>query len=142
MPFAIVLLEHPAAPYALLVAAVVALLRATYVSSPFVPAFAGIAAGLLAGLAAFAAPPPPLALLLLALGIALLNAELALATYGVAGAAGFASALCGSWLSLDGAAPPGVAGFALRAAATLLGTLAIAVTVLHGWRRRTLPRGD
>jgi membrane-bound serine protease (ClpP class) len=142
MPLPILLLAHPAAPYALLVATVVALLRAAYAPARFVPAFAGVAALLLAALASLAAPPPTAGLLLLALVVALLNVEFALATYGCAGAGGLAAALCGSWLALDDAAPPGFPGATVRAAMALIGTLAIAATVLHGWRRRTLPRDD
>jgi membrane-bound ClpP family serine protease len=109
------------------------------VPNAFLPGFAGIAAALLALLAYLTSPPPATGVLLLALGIALLNAEFLFATFGCAGAAGLAAAFCGSWqlLEAQGAAPP-----LPRACAAGLGTLALLATVLRGWRHRTLPALD
>ena len=135
MPLPIAVLQEPSVAYGLLVVAAVGLLRVAYVPGSFLPGFAGVAAALLALLAYLTSPPPATGVLLLALGIALLNAEFLFATFGCAGAAGLAAAFYGSWqlLEAEDLAPP----FS-RAGAAGLGTLALLATVLRGWRRRTL----
>ncbi len=139
MPPSIAVLQQASVAYGLLVVAITGLLRVAYVPSAFLPGFTGVAAGLLALLAYLTAPPPAAAVLLLALGIALLNAELLFTTFGCAGAAGLAAAFYGSWqlLEAQSSAPPLV-----RACGAGLGTLALLATVLRGWRRRTLPAVD
>ncbi len=139
MPLSVAVLQEPIAAYGLLVVAAAGLLRVVYVPGAFVPGFTGIAAALLAILAYLATPPPATGLLLLALGIALLNAEFVFTTFGCAGAAGMAAAFYGSWLLLEapGAAPPLARGCLAGA-----GTLALLAAVLRGWRRHTLPALD
>jgi membrane-bound ClpP family serine protease len=139
MPPSIAVLQQPGVAYGLLVVAAAGLLRSAYVPSAFLPGFTGVAAALLALLAYLASPPPAAAVLLLALGIALLNAELLFTTFGCAGAAGLAAAFYGSWqlLEAQSSAPPLV-----RVCAAALGTLALLATVFRGWRRRTLPPVD
>ncbi len=139
MPPSIAVLHAPIVAYGLIVLAAAGLLRIAYVPSAFLAGFTGTAAGLLALLAYLATPPPTAGVLLLALGIVLLNAELLFTTFGCAGAAGLATAFYGSWQLLDttAAAPPLV-----RACIASLGTLALLATVLRGWRHRTLPAPD
>jgi membrane-bound ClpP family serine protease len=139
MPPSIAVLNAPIVAYGLIVLAAAGLLRIAYVPSAFLAGFTGMSAALLALLAYLATPPPIAGVLLLALGIALLNAEVLFTTFGCAGAAGLAAAFYGSWQLLDttGAAPPLV-----RACIASLGTFALLATVLRGWRRRTLPGLD
>ncbi len=139
MPLSIAVLEQPSVAYGLLVVAAAGLLRFAYMPSALLAGFTGTAAALLALLAYLASPPPASAVLLLALAIALLNAELLFATFGCAGAAGLAAAYYGSWqlLAAHGAVPPLV-----RGCGAALGTCALLATVLHGWRGRTLPTPD
>lgn len=136
MPPAIALLQEPLVAYALLVGAAAALLRAVYVPQ-LLPGFAGIAAGLLALLAYLPQTPSPRGFVLLALGLALLNAEFRFSTYGSAGTLGLAASFYGSWSLLQHSAGPG--RWFPSVAAAALGTLALLATVVHGWRRRTLP---
>jgi membrane-bound ClpP family serine protease len=138
---AIALLRDPIVAYGLLIAATVGLLRSAYVPS-FVPGFVGVAAALLALLAYLATPPQTNGALLIALGIALLNAEFRFTTYGCAGVAGIAAAFYGSWQLLQIGLDAGASALLARTAAATLGTAALLATVLGGWRRRTLPMGN
>jgi membrane-bound serine protease (ClpP class) len=138
MPLSIAVLREPIVAYGLLVVAAAGLLRVVYVPGAFLPGFTGTAAALLAILAYLATPPPAAGLLLLALGIALLNAEFVFTTFGCAGAAGLVGAFYGSWQLLDAPAVPPFA----RGCVAGLGAFTLLVTVLRGWRRRTLPALD
>jgi len=138
MPFAIALLHHPAGVYAFLVAAIVASLYAALKPS-FVPTFSAVAAGLLALLGFVAVPPDYGALLLLAIGVALLHTEFLIPTSGAAGALGLAVTSWASTLLLAPSAWPELGG-ATRAAAAIAGTLVLVGAVTHTMRLRTLPK--
>jgi len=141
MPLAVALLCHPAGAYGFVVVTLAAFVYACQART-FVPAFTAVAAAALTGLAFLHVPPSPYGLLLIGLGVALLQVELLLATYGTALVAGLAACVAGSWLIL---APPHGATVVLAAAPKLAiavtGSLALLAAVLHGFRRRTLPPG-
>jgi membrane-bound serine protease (ClpP class) len=136
MPFAVALLCHPAGAYGCVVAALAALVYAWHTRS-FVPAFAAAAAALLGALAFLQVPRDPAGVLLLAVGVALLQGEFLLPTYGAALLAGFAASVSGSWLLLA-AAPHAALAAPLRAAIALVGALTLLAAVLRGFRLRTL----
>ena len=141
MPFAVALLCHPAGAYACLVVALAAFIYAWH-TRRFVPAFTAASAALLTTLSFLHVPPDTVALLLLAIGVVLLQAEFLLTTYGAALLLGLAASIVGSWQLL--ATAPGASGTlapALRIALALTGTLTLAAAVLRGLRQRTLPPG-
>jgi membrane-bound serine protease (ClpP class) len=138
MPFAVALLDHPAGVYAFLVAAIVASLYAA-LKPAFVPTFAGAAAALLTLLGFSAVPPDYAALLLLAIGIALLHAEFLLPTSGALGALGLAVTAWASMLLLAPSGWPELGG-PTRVAASIGGTLVLFGAVAHTMRLRTLPK--
>jgi membrane-bound ClpP family serine protease len=137
VPLAVALLAHPAGAYVALVAAIAGLFYGAHVRR-FVPLFAGVCAGVLALLGFLHVPPHGAALPLIAVGVALLTAEFRFGSVGAAGALGLAGAFAGSWLLL---APPAIEPLPppWRALLALAGTLALALAVLAGWRRATLP---
>lgn len=138
MPFAIAALDQPASAYCLVVIAMAALVYAGGARTAFVPGFAGLAAALLAVLAYLNEPLSTAGLVLLALGVALMNVEFLLPTFGCAGAGGIAVALGGSWRLLE---PHGTAPTALpwRIALAIVGTGLLLAAVGRAWRLRTLP---
>jgi membrane-bound serine protease (ClpP class) len=139
MPLAVAGLDQPLLAYYLLVGALAALVYATYVPHAFVVRFTAIAAALLTLLAYLHQPPSPLGFVLLLLGVALLNLEFLLPTFGAAGSGGIAATVVGSWWLLEPAtralSRPGYWRLAVAASGTLL----LLAAVLRGVRRRTLP---
>jgi membrane-bound ClpP family serine protease len=139
MPIAVALLCHPAGAYGFVVVTLGAFVYACQART-FVPAFTAFAAAALTALAFLHVPPSPHGLLLIGLGVALLQCELLLPTYGTALMAGIAACVGGSWLLL---APPHGATVVLatapKLAVAVTGSLALLAAVLHGFRRRTLP---
>lgn len=139
MPLAVVLLSNPAGAYACSVTTLAAFVYACHTRT-FVPTFAAVAAALLTGLAFAYTPPNGAGLALLVAGIALMQAEFLLATYGAALLTGLTASGVGSWLLLS--ATPG-ARDALTAAPRLvlatLGTMLLLMAILRGLRLRTLP---
>lgn len=140
MPFAVALLANPAGAYACVVLTLAAFVYACH-TREFVPLFAAVSAALLTGLAFAHAAPSATGLALLVAGLALLQAEFLLPTYGSALLTGLVASGAGSWLLL-GATP--VAGGTLagpvRIALAALGTALLLAAVLRGFRLRTLPR--
>ena len=138
MPFAVALLCHPAGAYACLVVALAAFIYAWH-TRRFVPAFTAASAAVLTTLSFLQVPPDSLALLLLAIGVVLLQAEFLLTTYGAALLLGSPRA---SWdrgsCSPRRLACRGTLAPALRIALALTGTLTLAAAVLRGLRLRTL----
>jgi membrane-bound serine protease (ClpP class) len=134
MPFAVALLCHPAGAYVCLVTALAAFVFTCHARS-FVPAFTTASAAALTTLAFLQVPPDLAGPALLALGVALLQAELLVPTYGAALVAGCAACIAGSWRLLAAAPllPPEA-----RLAFALGGTALILVAVLRGFRLRTL----
>ena len=139
LPFAVALLCHPAGAYGFIVVALGASAYACTTRS-FVAAFTAASAAVLSALAFLHIEPSFSGLLLLALGVMLLQCELWFATYGTALVLGFATSLLGSWLVLAPAGATPVLSAEAKAALALAGSLALLATVLHGYRRRTLPR--
>jgi membrane-bound serine protease (ClpP class) len=138
MPLAVAALSHPAAGYCLVVIAIAGLVYARGARAAFVPGFAGVAAALLAVLAYLHEPPSAAGLLALAVGVALMNVEFVLPTFGCAGAGGVATALWGSWRLLEHCAPVEIP-LSWRIALTLGGTGLLLAAVGRAWRLRTLP---
>lgn len=139
MPFAVALLCHPAGAYGFLVVALGASVYACHTRT-FVPVFTAASAAALTALAFLHVQPSFGGPLLLALGVALLQCELLLPTYGAALVGGFAASVGGSWLLLTpthGAAI--VLATAPKLALALAGALVLLGAVLRGFRRRTLP---
>jgi membrane-bound serine protease (ClpP class) len=140
MPIEIAALCQPASTYGLLICAIVGILHASYVRGAFVVGFAGLAAALLALLAALHHPPSVTGLALFGVGVMLLNAEFLLPTYGCAGAVGIGVVAMGSWLLLEpaGATPPLAA--AARMVLALGGTATLLAAIGYTVRRHTLAR--
>ena len=138
MPFAIAALDQPASRYCLVVIAMAASVYAGGARAAFVPSFAGLAAALLAMLAYLNEPLSTAGLALLALGVALMNAEFLLPTFGCAGASGIAATLAGSWRLLESHATEATP-WPWRVALAFLGTGLLLVAVGRAWRLRTLP---
>lgn len=138
MPFAVALLCHPAGAYGVLVVALGAFVYACHTRT-FVPVLTAVSAAVLTALAFLHVQPSFGGLLLLGLGVALLQCELLLPTYGAALVAGFAASVGGSWLLL---APPhgatAVLATAPKLALALVGASALLGAVLRAFRRRTL----
>lgn len=134
MPFAVALLCHPAGAYACLVTALAAFVYAWH-TRRFVPSFTAASAGALTTLAFLQVPPDAADVALVGLGVALLQLELVLPTYGAALVTGCATTVAGSWRLL--AAMPDSAP-ALRLAVAIAGTSALVAAVLRGFRLRTL----
>jgi membrane-bound serine protease (ClpP class) len=134
MPFAVALLCHPAGAYACLVTALAAFVYAWH-TRRFVPSFTAASAGALTTLAFLQVPPDAAGVALVALGVALLQAELVLPTFGAALVAGYTASVVGSWRLL--AAMPGSTA-TLRLAIAIAGTSALLAAVLRGFRLRTL----
>ncbi len=142
MPFAVALLAHPAGAYACVVLALAAFVYAVH-TREFVPLFTAVCAALLTGLAFAHTPPHATGLGLLVAGLALLQAEFLLPTYGAAFLTGVAASGLGSWLLLGATAVARVTlGAPARVALAVLGTALLLASVLRGFRRRTLPRAD
>jgi membrane-bound serine protease (ClpP class) len=138
MPFAVALLCHPAGAYACLVTALAAFAYACH-TRRFVPACTAASAAALTTLAFLQIPPDTAGVALVALGVAVLQAELMLPTYGAAFVAGCSAVLAGSWRLLATAADAAPALPApLRLALALVGTLVLLAAVLRGFRVRTL----
>jgi len=138
MPFAVALLSHPAGAYACLVTALAAFAHACH-TRRFVPAFTAASAAALTMLAFVQVPPDTAGVALVALGVAVLQAELMLPTYGAALVGGCSAALTGSWRLLAAAADAAPALPApLRVALAIAGTLLLLAAVLRGFRLRTL----
>lgn len=135
MPFAVALLCHPAGAYACLMTALAALAYACH-TRQFVAAFTAISAVALTLLAYLQVPPELAGLALVALGAALLQAELLVPTYGAALVAGCGACIAGSLRLLATAPLPTAARLALA----VVGTLALLAAVLRGFRLRTLRR--
>jgi membrane-bound serine protease (ClpP class) len=134
MPFAVALLCHPAGAYACLVTALAAAIYACH-TGKFVAAFTAASAAALTALSFLQVPPELTGLALVAIGAALLQAELLVPTYGAALAAGCAACVAGSWRLL--AAAPTLPA-AARVALALAGTVVVLAAVLRGFRLRTL----
>jgi hypothetical protein len=94
MPFAVALLCHPAGAYACLVTTLAAVVYAWH-TRRFVPSFTAASAGALTTLAFLQVPPDASDVALVGLGIALLQLELVLPTYGAALVAGCATTVTG-----------------------------------------------
>ena len=93
----------------------------------------------MSGLACLATPPDVAGVALVVLGIALLQTELIVPTYGAALVTGCAAAILGAWRLLGAttsAAP--VLPAALRLALAIAGTLMLLAAVLRAFRLRTL----
>ncbi len=135
MPFAVALLCHPAGSYACLVTALAAFVYACH-TRKFVAAFTATSATALTTLAFLQVPPELAGLALVAAGVALLQAELLVPTYGATLVAGCAACVAGSWRLLAAATPLPPA---VRLALALAGTAALLATVLRAFRLRTLP---
>jgi membrane-bound serine protease (ClpP class) len=135
MPLAVALLCHPAGAYTCLVTALAAFAYAWH-TRRFVPSFMAASAAALTTLAFLQVPPDGVGVALVALGVALLQTELMLPTYGAALVAGYAASVAGSWRLL--AALPGSP--TLWLAIALAGTSALLAAVLRGFRLRTLGR--
>jgi membrane-bound serine protease (ClpP class) len=134
MPLAVALLCHPAGSYVCLVTALAAFVYSCHVRR-FVPAFTAASAAALTVLAFVQVPPDAAGVVLLALGVALLQAELVLPTYGAALLGGCAASVAGSWRLLE--VTPALP-MVLRLALAIAGTSALLVAVLRGFRLRTL----
>ena len=132
MPFAVVLLCHPAGTLTAFVVAIVAALYATQ-SRRFLPAFTAVAASLLTLLAFLQVPPSAAGLAWLLAGVALLHAEFLWPTFGAAGALGLAAAAWGSCSLLAALAP------LPRGAVALLAAFILLAAVARTMRLRTLP---
>jgi membrane-bound ClpP family serine protease len=138
MASAIALLGHPIGVYACLVTALAAIVYAWHTRRS-VAAFTAVAAATLTGLACLVAPPDVAGVALVVLGIALLQTELVVPTYGAALVTGCAAAIVGAWRLLGAttsAAP--VLPAALRLALAIAGTLMLLAAVLRAFRLRTL----
>jgi hypothetical protein len=140
LPWPVALLDHPAGAYAVLVAALGALVHACHTRT-FVPAFTAVAATALTALAFLHRTPDATALAALVVGIALLHAEFLWSTYGLAALLGLSACACGSWqlLAPAGGTWPALPA-TLRIAAALLGSGLLLAAVLRGMRVSTLPR--
>jgi membrane-bound ClpP family serine protease len=139
VPIAIALLHHPVGAYTFLVIAIAGVMHGG-LTRRFVPLFAGVCAALLAVLAFMATPPGAVSVLLLTVGVVLLNVELRLATFGVAGLAGGAATFAGS-LTLLAPSLAFATVFDLGAVAVAGGgTMVLALAVYGAQRRITLPR--
>jgi len=137
MPFAVALLCDPAGAYACLVTTLAAFTFACHTRA-FVPAFTAASAAALTTLAFLQIPPDTTGVALVALGVALLQAELMLPTYGAALVAGCAAGIAGSWRLLAAAADAAPALPApLRFALAIVGTSVLLAAVLRGFRLRT-----
>jgi membrane-bound ClpP family serine protease len=131
MASAIAVLGHPIGAYACLVTALAAFVYAWHTRRS-VAALTAVAAAALTGLACLVARPDVAGVALVVLGIALLQMELMVPTYGAALVTGCAAAIVGAWRLL-GATPP-----ALRLALAIAGTLTLLAVVLRAFRLRTL----
>jgi membrane-bound serine protease (ClpP class) len=138
MPFAVALLCHPAGAYACLVTALAGLVYACH-TRRFVPAFTAASAAALTTLAFLQVTPDAGGVALVALGVALLQAEFVLPTYGAALVTGCAAGIAGSWRLLAAAAETTPAlPAAVRLALAIAGTLTLLAAVLRSFRLRTL----
>jgi membrane-bound ClpP family serine protease len=138
MPFAVAVLGHPGVAYCLAVTALAGLVYASVARAAFVPGFTGVAATLLAFLAYLHEPPSVLALAGLAAGVALMNLEFLLPTFGCAGVSGIATALWASWRLLEPCASVNLP-WSLRMAFAIGGTGLLLGAIGRAWRLRTLP---
>lgn len=138
MPLAVVLLSNPAGAYACFVTTLAAFVYACHTRT-FVPMFTAVSAALLTGLAFAYTPPNGAGLALLVAGIALLQAEFLVPTYGAALLTGLTASAAGSWLLLS-ATPTARDALtaAPRVALATLGTMLLLAAVLRGLRLRTL----
>jgi membrane-bound ClpP family serine protease len=138
MPVAIALLYHPVGAYACLVTALAGFVYAWH-TRRLLAACMAVTSAALTGVAFLQVPPDVIGIALVALGVALLQTELVLPTYGAALVTGCAAAVTGAWRLLGTAAcaeqalPP-----AVRLALALAGTLTLLAAVLRGFRLRTL----
>jgi membrane-bound ClpP family serine protease len=138
MASAIAVLGHPIGAYACLMTALAASVYAWHTRRS-VAALTAVAAAALTGLACLVAPPDVAGVALVVLGIALLQTELMVPTYGAALVTGCAAAIVGAWRLLGAttsAAP--VLPAALRLALAIAGTLMLLAAVLRAFRLRTL----
>ncbi len=138
MPLPAALLYHPVGAYACLVTALAGFVYAWH-TRRLLAAITTVVAAALTGVAFLQVPPDVAGIALVALGVALLQTELVLPTYGAALVTGCAAAAIGAWRLLDTAPcaalelPP-----AMRLAVAIAGTLALLATVLRAFRLRTL----
>jgi membrane-bound serine protease (ClpP class) len=141
-PLAIALLGEPAVAYALLVIGLASGVFAAHNRPELLLGTTGAAAALLALLAYLKAPASAPAVAVLLLGVALVNLEFVLPTFGALGALGIASVFGGSLrlLSAEGFELRG--GLALRIALATIGTIALCFATWRALRLRTLPARD
>jgi membrane-bound ClpP family serine protease len=136
VPLAVAMLANPIGAYVALVMAIALLVYGVH-AREFVPLLTGSAAGFLTLLAFLHAAPNAVALVLIAAGVALLDAEFRFATSGMAAIVGLAALLGGSWWLLTithGTAAPSEA---LSAILALAGSATVLLATLLGWRRST-----
>ena len=138
MPLPVALLYHPVGAYACLVTALAGFVYAWH-TRRLLAAITTMAAAALTGAAFLQVPPDAAGIALVALGVALLQTELVLPTYGAAFVTGCAAAVMGAWRLLD-TAPSAAQALppAVRLALATAGTLTLLAAVLRGFRLRTL----
>lgn len=137
MPLAVALLAHPSGAYVCVVTTLAAFVYACHTRA-LLPLCALVSAALVTGVAFAHRPPDAAGLALLVAGLALLQAEFVLPTYGAALLTGLAASGAGSWLLLSATPLHGAPTWALRGALATLGTTLLLAAVLRGSRLRTL----